>query len=1338
MLKYGWHFWMKYTVETQGGNMNKIKKIAFVVGASAIAFVGTMFGDFSNDSMLNVDAAAKTSEVELRFLATTDLHGQLNSVDYEQGINFKNGGLARVYDLITNARNELPQGNTLTFDVGDVMYDYTTEYIFSMDQTEIQPIFKAMEMIGYDAITMGNHEFDYGFDYMVNQYKGSGLMDKVVVSNVVDSKTEEYPFLENMLITREFDTTDGETVELTIGIIGETIPTLTEKVQTYTGVLKTEDMVVNVTKQSAKLKEQGADLIIVLAHTGIGPEQPEENFKNVAYALSTIEDVDVIFCGHEHNSFPTTDKTSAYFSLPDVDKTTYLMNGKNVVMAADRGRALGVVDLTVSIEDGEISIVDRTSSLRYVSDYNTTENKEMSSLYGTYEDDFLKYAKEVVGTLNEGDSINNYFGLFQDNTLIQLLNDAKMSHAIRYINTEGTQYKNYPVLAVSTYNTFGLSTDTEYVVIEDEFTEANLAAMQLYNSYLYLYTITGEQLKEWLEWSASAFEVTSTNTKWTNRTMSELMNATNLKSLIKEEWLEDFSNFYIFDGIDYEINPTYQPRYDLSGNKISNSSRVRNITYNGVSITNDMVFILASDKVTKPTQANKGIETQAVFKKFYRGQSVLSDYIQMLGKANDILPTPDNNWRLQLSEKYEFIVNGPSDAKSLAEASSWFKKFIKTVDGSSYFVGTGITTTTDTLAPNLLVVPTNMEMTGAGYEVAIHATDLSGIKVIKYLMGDYDADDKRWESTSTWKSNTFPVKENGIYSVYAEDNYGNTVVRKVSIDNISDQVVGEPKVVTYTNRKTKITGTAEPGITVVFEAYTGTYKTKANNSGNFSYALPAQPSGSKMTVYAKDEASGILSKKVTLSVKRTGPNQPTVNSIYNNSNYVYGNLNDDDATVIVIADTIVYVPSNGGKELFENATEIYSDKYTIVEMDYKVDGNQFVLYIKPQTVGTSLTVYTIDHVNRMSRVVTKTVLDGGPNMPQVYEVSNIETSLRGNVTSSIKNTIFDVYAKVGNQVYQVQSDKKGNFIFEFDQPLIKDQVISVYATDVVNGSRRRSLSAELVVQDINDYVQSNSDVFSINSLNNRDTFVYGNYYDTDVELYLGICYKQSGAISKVEVGNVTTDFVGDFEYTLSSTLPVGTEVYAMTRFVDGEIITVVKTVVRPTIPAKPILMDEITNNTKKVYVVTDEECLVTIEIGTKTYTSSTYVYDSELLSYVYTVDVGRANSTTKYSIYASNTAGISKSLTGKISKSAPDAPKVEDVTTSSTTVVGSISEFKDETMEEVTVYLQIGDKKYSTSVDEEGKFSFEIKEQKEKKVLYLWASNENGLGPRTKVVVKAK
>ena len=1314
--------------------MKRIHKIAITVGLTATVIGTILFGSFL-PSNTTISEAAQTEEVELRFIFTTDIHGQLNSMDYEQGVDYSNGGLARAYDLIMHARNEKPDGNSFTFDVGDVMYDYTTEFIFAENQKEIQPIYRAMSLIGYDAITLGNHDFDYGYEYILNQLKGSGLMNRAIVSNVMDSKTGAHPFLENMLITRELETTNGKKVKVKIGIIGETIPNLTEKTESYTGVLKTEDIVANVKTQAAKLKELGADVVVVLAHSGIGPEKPELDFKNVSYALTNIDDVDVILCGHEHNVFPTDDTTSAYYRLPYVDKQTNLVNGKNLVMANDRGKSIGVVDLTLDMNEEEPIIIERASDVRFVSENKTTEDSKIRSLYGSWESKLSQYATDIIGEVEKGESIYNFYGLLKDNTAIQLLNDSRRSHAIQYINTEGKKYKDYPVIAASTYSSFGFNSNLDYINIKDKFTESDLVSMQPYNNYLLLYTISGKQLKEWLEWSASAYEVTTETTHWSDTTMSQLMQATNLKSLIKEDWLKDWSKFYIFDGIDYSINPMLQPRYDLSGNKISNSNRVREITYNGEAVTDEMVFMLAADKITKPSQANSGVEKQAVYSRFSRCQTILSNYIKELNKVGSILPTPDNNWKLQLGSDYQFIVNGPSYANTIAEASDWYGKLIKSEDNYNYYSATYKASTSDTLAPNVLVVATTTAATGTGYKVAVDATDLSGINTLKYKSGDYDLEYTGWNSASVVKDNSFSVNKNGIYSVYAEDNLGNKIVKKISIDNISSLIIGVPKIETYTNRKSAMKGTAEPGTTIVIETSTASYETIVSGLGTFSYGLPAQPSGSEISIYAKDGDTGRVSKKITIKVKRTGPNQPSLYDAYNNSEFLSGFTFDEDTEeVIAIVGNYVYVSSKNGKVFYENAAEIYDSNKKIIKTKLVISNSgKYKLDIKPQAVGTDVKIYSIDHLYRVSRLVTTTVEENAPNVPNVYLVSNIEHSITGNVNSLKNNTIFDVYAELNGTKYESQSDENGDFSIEIPEQLQANEAIDVYATDTVNGVKRKSASRSVKVVNIEQFIHAEEPIISLGEMTNRDDTIYGNYYNPDETVYIAVCLVAGDKINS-KIYEVTCDSFGDFTYELSKPLPAGSKIYAMARFSDGDILDAAMTEIMLTEPTKPYIVTEITNNTKIVYVVTDKKSEVTVQIGAKKYITSKYAYDKELGAYVYALDTVRTNSGTQVKIYAANSIGKSPVFKSKIIKVAPDSPKVVEIFMDSTKIKGTI----DVEQTNTKVYAKIGKKTYEGVINKDGNYTIKISKQKIGTIIYVWGSSNGDRGPLSIIKVQKK
>ena len=308
-------------------------------------------------------------------------------------------------------------------------------------------------------------------------------------------------------------------------------------------------------------------------------------------------------------------------------------------------------------------------------------------MFGEWEVQLLQYGSDIIGELGR-QFLQNYFGLLSDNAAIQLLNDSKIHYAINRVRGVDKKYIDYPVIAASTYESFGVKSIYDFVNINNQITESDLTTLQNYNSYLYVYTITGAQLREWLEWSASAYETIGMDMEWQDNTMKLLMEETGLKSLIREDWINDWSNFYVFDGISYDINPSREPRYDFSGNRISNSTRISNVRYQGKEVTDDMELLIATNKITKPTEANQGVDKQTVLKGFIRSQAVLGKYIKQLSFSGSILPQVDYNWRLILPKNYQFIVKAPYYADSLFVETELYVKHLLQKDQYRYYVAT--------------------------------------------------------------------------------------------------------------------------------------------------------------------------------------------------------------------------------------------------------------------------------------------------------------------------------------------------------------------------------------------------------------------------------------------------------------------------------------------------------------------------------------------------------------------------------------------------------------------------------------------------------------------------
>lgn len=1031
---------------------NTKKKVMSMMLAAAMLAV-QLLGVMPERSAL---AAGDTAD--LRIMFTTDLHGQLQDIDYAKGTLFANGGLTKASTLLSQAKSEVPEGNTLLFDLGDVMYDYTTDYIYEQDQNETQPIYKAMATLNYDAIIMGNHEFEYPLSYMQKQYETSGLKDKVITSNITDAVTGKHVFNENKIIEKTLKTANGSSVTVKVGVIGETIPTLSKKRCDYTGVLAGEDIVANVQKETRILKAAGADIVVVLAHSGVGSEQPALMDENVGYALTKIDGVDAVLCGHMHSNF-CANGTTKYDKYAGVDTEKGLVNGKNLIMVANSGQGIGVVDLGISAGK---DIVSRKSQIRKTKK-DTAIDQNIAAFMGKWQNTFIADSTEVLAELKNGVRWENYLGTEEDGSLIQLLNDMAISYGMDYQNNDNTDCKGLPVVAASRYSRYGAGSGLDYYDIKDYFTSADLYQLMNYRIQLWRYKVTGAQLREWIEWAASAYETAGSNVVSGSAVSSPSPTPTTtpggisaedtadvvqtqelssgnkgisqtgdlldgilhykgsrpLQYSLQEMYLTDLSRFYILDGVEYTIDTSVAPRYDYGGNKINDTWRVTSMTRNGQEIkdTDQFLFIVNKldgtktpelfkvDAMSKLSQA----DTRVFFKK----------YLQKLSECGSLGNMEDDNWNVKYSDQYYYILKTGSGARNLVGDKNWIKERLDSSKDFDYYrADMSAMNESDKSGPDLNLTALTEIETNHPVKVAVQATDRSGIASLSYLRGKYLTDSIAWNSAQAVTNGVFAADKNSIYSVRAVDGNGNVTIRYIRINNINEGILEAPKVDTYTNRKAYITGKAEPVTTIYFELEDSTvYKTSVNDDGTFKYALPPQKAGKKVFVYVKDD-EGRCSARTVVIVKRTGPNKPVMERPTTAVRTITGEINDKNVYPFFILDSkkTVFMQDDGTEELYKQC-EFYNKDYKVEKIKMDITGDGSYTFSLPYLLKakTELKVRTVDVANRVSMGTKRTVQQTVPAKPTMQTVTNLSTKVKVFSEEKCKSATI----KVGKKKYTI-------------------------------------------------------------------------------------------------------------------------------------------------------------------------------------------------------------------------------------------------------------------------------------------------------------------------------
>lgn len=521
---------------------------------------------------------AQTVQLDLRILETTDLHTNIMDFNYYSGQVDPTIGLARTASLIRAARNEVT--NAVLVDNGDLlqgspMGDYMAK--IGLQSGDVHPAYKAMNLLDYAVGNIGNHEFNYGLDFLDKSISGANF--PYINANVYcaddngcwnDIKKGEHLFTPYLIKPTQVIDNNGDSQTINIGYIGFVPPQilLWDK-QNLNGKVTAEDIIETAKKYVPEMKQQGADIIIAIPHSGIGSsENPGDPMaENATYALTYIDGIDAIMFGHSHSVFPNTQ----YADLPNTDVEKGLLNGVAAVMPGRWGDNLGVVDLTLERKDGKWNVINAQTEARPI--YDGAAKLPLVDADGAIHD---AVAAEHQGTLAFVDEpigvaaadMYSFLTLVQDDPTVQIVSDAQIANVKAKLPTE---LQNLPVLsAAAPFKAGGRHSTTsdadQYVQVDKgPLTFKNAADLYLYPNTMVAVKATGAELKDWLECSANQFNQIDAN----NTEPQNLIN-----------YNHPTYNFDVIDGLSYKIDVTQPSKFDADCAIVNaNASRIVDLSY---------------------------------------------------------------------------------------------------------------------------------------------------------------------------------------------------------------------------------------------------------------------------------------------------------------------------------------------------------------------------------------------------------------------------------------------------------------------------------------------------------------------------------------------------------------------------------------------------------------------------------------------------------------------------------------------------------------------------------------------------------------------------------------
>jgi 2',3'-cyclic-nucleotide 2'-phosphodiesterase/3'-nucleotidase len=822
--------------------------------------------------------------------------------------------------------------------------------------------------------------------------------------------------------------------------------------------------------------------------------------------------------------------------------------------------------------------------------------------------------------------------------------------------------------------------------------------------------------------------------------MTELISSMGLQSVLSSLWIENWKNFMVFDGIEYEFNMSNAPKYNRYGELVSStSSRVTKLTCNGQEVTDSMQFLLVAERSVIYNNPVVGSDVLNQRVKNTRTYFVdrLKDYVTELGSYGSLTAAYDENWDVVMNTGDNYLIRSTINSKETAQKQSWYSNVLgETTEYVYYQAKFSSQTAADSCGPTLVVTSSNKIKTNKDIMIAVQATDKSGVAVLKYAKGEYKADSSVWNTEDSYDitgASGFTVTENSTYTVMAKDTLGNTSVKYVSVDNLDRTILQVPEVDSYTNKKTALSGYAEPFSTVYVEVGDVTYTAVADSSGSFSCEMPIQNSGVTVSVYAMDD-SGRRSDKVEVTVTHAGPNYPTVNGLNNKSRYITGTLNDESyCQIFAVIGTKVYVSENGGREAYVESTK-YSASKTIVETEYtQTDGN-FSLKVTVQDRDKQVKVFSVDTIGRVSAVNQFTVTDAAPNKPTLYKVCDTESTVYGRIPSPVSGCAYTLNVQAGAEVYSGEADENGYFEIPV-QNLSEGMSISVTASDVVDGKTRTS-------------AKTTSEVLSTKSYMGMYGYVVIDTPTDKTETLTGRVLHAGYSNVYLKVGSkrytLALDENREFKLDLEQTLSVGTEVSAVIREKQGQLTdSLIVTVEKAPALMPTVLTETIYNSSKEIKILSEEKCTAYVKIGTQTFTSDSPVYDEQYGGYLYEVKLKNLSAKEDIVVYMLNSAGKSKKVNGTVKGKKPEIKSLSKITYKKKKLTGRVGLYLSPESEETAVtakttgtkvYAKTGGKVYEGVVKKDGTFKVKFpKKMKSGKKIKVWGVNE--FGGKGKVVV---
>lgn len=568
--------------------------------------------------------SVNAESITLRIMATSDVHGHFTGYNYfSQERELK--GLVHTAALI--AQQRASADISLLIENGDLIQGSPfTDYMVAAATQQELPLAKLLNSMQYDVINLGNHEFNYGLEYLSRAYSGVAApilsANLQAVSEFAKKQLNHQPFvvIPKTVSADGKDTSKNFTIN--IGLVGILPPQIMQwDAHHLRDHVNVESMVAAAQQAVEAARQEGADIVILVAHTGM-PKQTSSgrDSEQGVWELAQISGIDAIVFGHQHEIFPGT---NSYDLLEQVDSEKGTIFDIPAVQPGLHGEHLGVIDFVFhyATDEQRWLLQSKSASVKPV----TAERDEVlvAQLEPSHQAT-LAFMQQAIGLTQA--SLSQEYARLKPTLAMQFIHDAQLWYIDRYAKAnQQLAWTSLPRLSAVAPFHAAMNAATSAA---GNFTSVDAGPVNLgdigdlyrYPNTLDVVMVSGANLKQWLEQSATALTSGNSADPWS--------------------WINTDIPSYQFDtfsGINYRIDPT-QPL----GKRVSTIPALNEAQQYAV--------------VTNNYRANGGGDfaglngTQIVYSSPDQIQHILIEYMRWLGEEG-YAAALNKNWKVEKQER---------------------------------------------------------------------------------------------------------------------------------------------------------------------------------------------------------------------------------------------------------------------------------------------------------------------------------------------------------------------------------------------------------------------------------------------------------------------------------------------------------------------------------------------------------------------------------------------------------------------------------------------------------------------------------------------------------------